>query len=178
MGLPPPPTYLISPGTFHVCLTMTGDVIIIRYVPWSGKHNAISAAAGHHIADARWLHNAAVHQDYSAFWFNQTSMSEDFGGTTSYTQWVGWATYNAWLVTGNNTHLARILPLLASAYRTKYVQKYSRSAGGKACWWQDDGADAMEVSISGGGCRPTIASAMYGEATAVALMAGVVGNST
>ena len=104
-------------------------------------------------------------------------MGEDFGGTTSYTQWIGWATYNAWLVTGNNTHLERILPLLANAYKTKYVQKYASSAAGKACWWQDDGADAMEVSISGGGCRPTIASAMYAEAAAVALMAGVVGDA-
>ena len=35
-------------------------------------------------------------------------------------------------------------------------------------WWQDDDRDAMEVSISGPGCRPTIASAMWGEADAIA----------
>lgn len=43
----------------------------LPYVPWSGKHNAISAAAGHHIMDARWLHNAQVHEDYSAFWYER-----------------------------------------------------------------------------------------------------------
>ena len=145
----------------HMKWTSDGWILteFLPYVPWSGKHNAISAAAGHHITDARWLHNQQVHEDYSAFWYNRTSMSQDFGGTTSYTQWIGWATYNAWMVTGNTSHLHRILPLLADAYVSKYARKYGSAAAGRPCWFQEDGADAMEVSVSGSGCRPTIASA-------------------
>eukprot|EP01051_Picozoa_sp_SAG22_P018308 SAG22_NODE_3045_length_1990_cov_1.758858_2_plen_214_part_00 len=48
---------------------------------------------------------------------------------------------------------------------------------GAGCWWQSDGADAMEVSISGSGCRPTIAAAMWGEAAAAAAMANLTGNA-
>ncbi|KAH8061623.1 pro-kumamolisin [Aureococcus anophagefferens] len=42
-----------------------------------------------------------------------------------------------------------------------------------SCWWQNDDRDAMEVSISGAGCRPTIAAALYGDAAAVAAMAAL-----
>ena len=90
----------------------------------------------------------------------------------------GHATWNAYLVNGNDTHIAAILPLLAAAYRDRYIDKYSAVADGKPCWKQEDGADAMEVSISGSGCRPTIASALYGDAVAIVNMAALVGNAS
>ena len=44
------------------------------------------------------------------------------------------------------------------------VARYLRNTSdGTPCWWQNDGADAMEVSVSGSGCRPTMAAIMFGE---------------
>ena len=41
------------------------------------------------------------------------------------------------------------------------------SYGGRMCFYQTDGSDAMEVSISGSGCRPTLNSVIFGEAVAL-----------
>ena len=65
--------------------------------------------------------------------------------TAADTQWIGWATYNAFLVTGNLTHVETILPKLAASYRDVYIPQYKAEAGGELCWKQSDGADAMEV---------------------------------
>ena len=60
---------------------------------------------------------------------------------------------------------------LAAIYEEK-AKRYRRVTGkGVACWFQTDGSDAMEVSVSGDGCRPTTASIMWAEATAVARFA-------
>ena len=40
----------------------------LPYVSWAGRHNTIPAAAGHHITEARWLHDQAVGDDYTKFW--------------------------------------------------------------------------------------------------------------
>ena len=46
--------------------------------------------------------------------------------------------------------------------------------GKPPCFWTDDGWDAMEGSISGTGCRPSINAIAYGEAAATAQLAAVV----
>ena len=70
-------------------------------------------------------------------------------------------------------------------FRTGYVAGHLRfilngskatapdADGTTVCWSQSDGSDAMEVSISGNGCRPTYAAAMWGEAVAVLSMTDV-----
>jgi len=65
---------------------------------------------------------------------------------------------------------------LDHTFREYYISKYLReitinNSTVTPCWWQDDGRDAMEVSISGSGCRPTIAAAMYGEAETIVKLA-------
>ena len=43
------------------------------------------------------------------------------------------------------------------------VSRYQRKTGrGIECFYQTDGADAMEVSVSGSGCRPTMAGEIAG----------------
>mmetsp|Transcript_18834 Transcript_18834/g.51603 ORF Transcript_18834/g.51603 Transcript_18834/m.51603 type:complete len:522 (+) Transcript_18834:2370-3935(+) len=44
------------------------------------------------------------------------------------------------------------------------------------CWWQEEGNDAMEVSISGSGCRPTLAAAMFGESQVILHLARLNNN--
>ena len=40
-------------------------------VPWAGKHNTISCAAGHHFNEGRWLREDSYLQDYARFWFTE-----------------------------------------------------------------------------------------------------------
>ena len=46
------------------------------------------------------------------------------------------------------------------------------------CYVIDDGWDAMEGSVSGDGCRPTIGAMKYGDALAIAELAERLGNAT
>eukprot|EP01051_Picozoa_sp_SAG22_P014595 SAG22_NODE_1795_length_3553_cov_5.156051_1_plen_408_part_00 len=46
--------------------------------------------------------------------------------------------------------------------------------GQPPCFWISDGWDAMEASVSGTGCRPSIGAMMYGEAAATAELASLV----
>ena len=165
----------------HIKWTSDGWILteFLPYVPWSGRHNAIPAAAGHHVMEGRWLYDTSVTQDYIQFWFDNRQLDESFGGTTGYTSWIGWAAWQRFLVTGNKTEIAELLPQLTKAYFTNFKKQWWRDQGfgNKGCWWQSDGADAMEVSISGSGCRPTIASAMWGEAAAAAKMATLLGDA-
>jgi hypothetical protein len=46
------------------------------------------------------------------------------------------------------------------------------------CYVIDDGWDAMEGSVSGDGCRPTIGAMKYGDALAIAELAEQLGNTT
>ena len=165
----------------HIKWTNDGWVLteFLPYVPWSGRHNAIPAAAGHHVMEGRWLHDKSVTADYIKFWFADRQLDESFGGTTGYTSWIGWSAWQRYLVTGNQTEIEALLPQLAKAYHNHFKPQWWREQGfgEKGCWWQSDGADAMEVSVSGTGCRPTIASAMWGEATAAAKMATLLGNA-
>ena len=46
------------------------------------------------------------------------------------------------------------------------------------CYIMADGWDAMEGSVSGGGCRPTIGAMMWSEARAIATVANATGNAT
>jgi hypothetical protein len=67
-------------------------------------------------------------------------------------------------------------------YVEKYLTNSSKNAPlwnltNRLCWTQEDGLDAMEVSVSGGGCRPTIASALWGEAMALVDAGKLLGNS-
>ena len=71
----------------HLNNTPDGWVVteFLPNVPWAGKDNTIPAAAGHHIAEGRWIHNATYLDDYITFWF------ERGGKPRSYTSWFAWA---------------------------------------------------------------------------------------
>jgi hypothetical protein len=82
------------------------------------------------------------------------------------------------MLNGNVSLPRALFPRLAMAYDQEFNKQWWRPYGygtGKGCCWQSP--DAMEVSISGSGCRPTIASAMWGEATAAAKMARLLGGA-
>jgi hypothetical protein len=136
-------------------------------VPWAGKHNTISAAAGHHIREARWLRNPEYVEDYANFWFTPD------GEPQRYSFWAGDSVYHMFLATGNKRLAVNLLPSLRANYEK--WEKAHQDANG--LFWQIDDRDGMEFSIGGSGYRPTINSYMYGDAIAIARIAEMAGQA-
>ena len=132
---------------------------------WAGKYNTINCAAGHHLREGRWLVEPKYLDDYSVFWFRKG------GSVRSYSFWAADSIWARYLVTGDDRLVKELLPDLIANYEA--WERERRDANG--LFWQEDGQDGMEVSISGSGYRATINAYMYGDAVAIAKMADHLG---
>jgi predicted GH43/DUF377 family glycosyl hydrolase len=163
--------------TFRKHIKQTPDgFIITEFLPpvgWAGKHNSISCAAGHHLREGRWLNDPRYLDDYSAFWFRKG------GSPRTYSFWAADSIWARYQVTGDDRLAKALLPDLIKNFQA--WEGDHRDANG--LFWQADGNDGMEVSISGSlhpqaqGYRATINSYMYGEALAIAQIAELIGRS-
>jgi hypothetical protein len=153
----------------HIKHTPEGFVIdeFEENVPWAGKYNTISAAAGHHIREARWLRTSRYAEDYADFWFGID------GEPRRYSFWAADSVYSLFLATGNRSFAVNLLPRLQENYREWETSR--QDANG--LYWQLDDRDGMEFSIGGSGYRPTINSYMYGDAVAIARIAEMAGHA-
>jgi len=161
--------------TFRKHIKQTPDgFVITEFLPkvgWAGKHNTISCAAGHHFREGRWLNDPKFLDDYSVFWFRKG------GSVRTYSFWAADSIWSRFLVTGDDRLIRELLPDLIANYEA--WEKERRDNNG--LFWQEDGRDGMEVSISGAlsqgaqGYRATINSYQYGDATAIARMADRLG---
>jgi len=149
----------------HIKRTASGFVIdeFSVDVPWSGRYNTISAAAGHHIREARWLRTSKYAEDYTSFWFGKE------GEPRLYSFWAADSVYNLYLATGDRSFTLNLLPQLQENYR-KWENTHEDPNG---LYWQVDDRDGMEFSIGGSGYRPTINSYMYGDAMAISHIANM-----
>jgi hypothetical protein len=147
----------------HIKETPDGFIVteFLPPVPWSGKHNSISCAAGHHFYEGRWLQEARYLDDYARFWFRKG------GEPRRYSFWAADAIYARSLVSGDFRLPTDLLPDLITNYEG-WAKDHSDASG---LFWQSDDRDGMEVSIGGSGCRPTISSYQYGDAQAIARIA-------
>lgn len=139
--------------------------IITEFLPpvyWSGPYNSINCANGHHIAEARWLKkDRHLAGEYINFWLKGEGLE------TSYSSWIADAVYQYALAAGDRRLAIDVLPELIQYYET--VEKTNMTEYG--LFWSYDDRDAMELSISGSGLRPTLNSYMYGNASAIAEIA-------
>lgn len=152
----------------HIAKTPDGFVIteFLPDVPWAGKDNTISCAAGQHFYEGRWLRDREYLKDYAYFWFRKG------GDPRRYSFWAADA-IRAWTLVTEDQQAGRdLLPDLVSNYEA--WEKEHQDANG--LFWQVDDRDGMEVSIGGSGYRPTINSYMYGDAMAISDMAKWTGN--
>ena len=138
-----------------------------------GRHNTISCAAGHHIYEGTWLRNRQYLDEYARFWYmgHEGGLQPHFH---FYSNWVTWAIYRRYLVTGDKTLLLDLLDAFVRDY-----EAWTRERGtSKGLFWQYDSEDGMEESISGGehvrNLRPTLNSYLYGSATAIAKVAALI----
>ena len=161
----------------HIKKTKDGFVIteFLPQVSWSGKYNTINCPAGHQIYEGRWLRNSKYILDYIDFWLTKSGDE-----IRKYSFWAADAVLAFHKVHRNNSILSNQLPLLINNYEEwERIRRYST----KILFWQLDGYDGMEVSVSGrilnngipiGGMeavRPTINSYMFGDAQAISTIA-------
>jgi len=154
----------------HLVETKRGYVIT-EWLPKpeakDGFYGALPDAAPFHIGEARWLREKKIAEDDARFW-----MSPD-ADPMKYSFWVASTVHGLTLANGDTALGTELLPELKANYAE--WEKTHQDANG--LFWQIDTRDAMEKSISGDGYRPTLNSYMYGDARAIAAMAGVAGDA-
>jgi len=144
----------------------TGDGRILTEfhpdVSWAGPHNSINAAIGHHIRESRWLRDSEKWvREYILFWLDRK------GDSLSYNVWYAAALEEYLSLHPDKKFEAECLDKLTSLYE----DRARLNAHPSGLYWSSDDRDAMELSISGSGIRPTLNSYMYGDACAIAGMA-------
>lgn len=148
----------------HIKETPEGYIITEFHpdVDWAGPYNSINCASGHHLAEGRWLKNGSLYlEDYIRFWLKGS------GNQYSYSSWLAEAVYEYCTVRGDYSYGIRLLDDLAEFY--EHVEETNMTRYG--LFWSYDDRDAMEMSVSGSGLRPTLNSYMYGNAMAIARLA-------
>lgn len=148
----------------HLKKTPAGYIVseFLPAVPWAGKFNSISCAAGHHIDEGRWLHDRSYLDDYIRFWFRGG------GRPRQYSCWLAQAVYQRYQLTGDRAFTVDLLPDLVRNFKGWEQDRFDRAVG---LFWQEDGQDGMEVSIGGSGFRATLNSYLIGEASSIAAIA-------
>ncbi|MGP3929205.1 MGH1-like glycoside hydrolase domain-containing protein [Nonomuraea sp. KM88] len=154
----------------------------------------IVAAAGHHVYEGRWLRDPRPIDDYLTYWLRGPGAGpkpkEDFVNEDTddwahqYAWWAADAAYQRYLVTGDASFVENLLPDLVRQY-DKWGGQYDERLG---LYWSVPVWDAMEYTASsyetdpedpyhgGAGYRPTLNAYQYGDARAIAAIAGMRGD--
>jgi len=144
---------------------------------YADKYNLISCALGHHIMEARWLHDSKYIDQDVHVWFRGND-GKPMAKLNKFSSWAIDALFQKYLVDNNAAYLVDLLPDLKSEY--SYWEKSNRLTNG--LFWQRDVSDGMEEQISGGrkvkNARPTINSYMYGNAEALSKIAQMAGDQS
>ena len=148
----------------HIKKTPEGYIITEFHpdVNWAGAYNSINAASGHHIADGRWMKQGEKYmEDYIRFWFKGT------GSQYAYSSWIVQSVYEYCCVKNDYALAMDLLEDFQEFYA--HVEKTNLTEQG--LFWSLDYKDAMEMSVSGSGLRPTLNSYMYANAMAISKIA-------
>lgn len=157
--------------TYRKHLKKTEDgYILSEFLPkvsWSGKHNEINAAVGHHLYEGRWLKNSSEYlKDYVNFFLDNSERGHQ------YSAWLIYAVHQMCTVNDNWDMGEGFLDKICRYYE-EWEETHLLSDG---MFWSYDNYDAMEFSISGTtedlrslkGIRPTLNSYMCADAWAIA----------
>ena len=160
----------------HIKQTPEGFVIteFLPEVPWAGKYNAICCPAAHHFNEGRWLKDPVYLRDYAAYWCREKADARRYSYPVaqSFLQFFK-VHHDIDLVRDSYEDLKEIY----SAWEDDHRESPD------SLFWQGDGYDGGECSISGylsddtSGYRATINSYMYADAVALSTMAAMLGKS-
>ncbi len=133
---------------------------------YADKYNLIASALGHHIYEARWLHNQQYLNDNIRIWYRGNE-GKPMKKLRFYSSWNIDALYNRYKVNLDGDFVTDLLPDLVADYKAWETEKKLSNG----LYWQYDVRDAMEETISGGrkekNARPSINAYMYGNAMAL-----------
>lgn len=153
-------------------LTVTEFLVQRSY---ADKYNMIACALGHHIYEARWLHDIRFLDNYIRLWYRGDDGSP-MKKLYKFSSWTADALYNRFLVDCDTGFILDMLPDMIKDFAVWETDR--RHSNG--LFWQHDVKDGMEESISGGrrieNYRPTINSYMYGNALAISKMTAIKGD--
>jgi hypothetical protein len=139
---------------------------------YADKYNLISSALGHHIYEARWLHDQQYLNDDIHIWFRGND-GKPMKKLRFYSSWATDAIYNRYLVSHDRKFVVDLLPDLQADFSAWEAEKKLPSG----LFWQYDVRDGMEETISGGrkekNARPSINSYMFGNAKALSSIASL-----
>ncbi|MDB6078035.1 MAG: hypothetical protein JWO82_1782 [Akkermansiaceae bacterium] len=125
----------------HLKKTAAGSYVFTEFlpaVPWAGKENTISCAAGHHFREARWLRDPRYLNDYARFWF------EEGASPRQYSFWAADSLMQQARVTGDDSLARSLLPALRENHAA--WEREHRDPNGLL--WQSGNRDGMEVSAA------------------------------
>ncbi|BEL03982.1 hypothetical protein Q0Z83_021730 [Actinoplanes sichuanensis] len=162
-------------------------------VSYGAPYGGISAAAGHHIAEGRWVRNGQYLDDYINYWLTgpgagpKPAVEEVNPNTTDwgheYSFWAASAVWNRYLANGDRAFVTAQQSALQRFYDRWNVQ-YNAALG---LYWQVPVWDASELSAAsyqssdpyhgGAGYRPSINAYQYGDARAIASIAALRGDT-
>lgn len=162
-------------------------------VSYGAPYGGISAAAGHHINEGKWLRDQQYMKDTINYWLAGPGqfpkpMVDSVNADTSdwaheYSFWAASSVWQHYLVTGDRAFALAQLPNLVQQYRG-WDNHFNASLG---LYWQVPVWDATEFTPAsyessdpyhgGAGFRPTLNSYQYGDARAIASLASLAGDS-
>lgn len=152
----------------HIKQTPSGRILteFLAPVRHAGAFNSISCALGHHLAEARWLRDTALLEEYVTFWFR----GNDGKPQPHFHKFSGWtpaALEARGFVTGSHALFTTLLEDMIADYGLWEKERLAP----EGLFWQHDVKDGMEESISGSrtvqNLRPTINSYMAASAAAL-----------
>lgn len=123
------------------------------------NNGVLPDAAQFHLAEARWLRNPQIAEDYARYWISPDARPR------LYSFALAASVRDVMLATGDTTLGTSMLPALIANHKAWVATQFDPSVG---LFWSIDTRDAMEKSISGDGYRPTLNSYMVGDARAIA----------
>ncbi|HEX4462483.1 MAG TPA: hypothetical protein VIA18_31115, partial [Polyangia bacterium] len=103
---------------------------------YASAFGAVNAAAGHHLYEARWLHDSRYGDDYLNYWLKGAGTA----GVRQYSFWVADSTWARYLVSGDGAFAHSLLPQLKANYDA-WADHYDATIG---LYWQTPVWDAME----------------------------------
>ena len=154
----------------HLKSTPDGFVVteFLAEVGHGEQHNTINCPVGHHLYEGRWVKDRRYLDDYTRF------MLRGGGNLHTYSCWFADALWQRALVQPDD---AQVVDLLGDLLRySARWDEHDRDGLATFTPWMD----GMEYSISGNlepRSRPTLNSYRYGDALAIAAIAGLAGDS-
>ncbi|MFO0912680.1 MAG: discoidin domain-containing protein [Pirellulales bacterium] len=146
---------------------------------WSGAYGAISCPAGHQLYEARWLRSPRYARDYARYWFRTPGAQP-----RNYSTWLADSVWALHQVHPERSFVVELLPDMIKNYQGWEERHYVPEVG---LFWQTGHDDGMEFNINSRqtqdilrgapGYRPTLNSYLAADATAIAKVARLAGET-